>query len=81
MTSTIQLVEERAASADVQRIYDEIREYFEIDFVPNIFKAMAHEPDALKAQWEGLKQADKELGQEKANLISLAVAVTNGCEY
>lgn len=79
--ATIKLVEEKDASQDVRQVYQEIKEHFGLDFVPSIFKALAHEPDNLKAQWEGYKQAEQAFGKETLTLLGLAVDVTNACEY
>jgi AhpD family alkylhydroperoxidase len=78
---TIRLVEENEASADVKAVYDDIKRHFNLDFVPSVFKAMAHNPEALKMGWEGFKQAEEVWGKEKMYLIGLAVDITNGCDY
>lgn len=39
--ATIHLIEENEASADVEAVYEEVKKHFNLDFVPNIFKAMA----------------------------------------
>jgi len=75
------LVEESDASPEVRAIYDEIKQYYGLDFVPNIFKASAHNPEALRTQWEGLKQTEQEWGKEQTYLIGLAVDITVGCDY
>lgn len=79
--ATIRLIEENEASAEVKVIYDEIKQHFGLDFVPNAFKAGAHDPESLKALWEGLKQDEEYWGKEVSYLIGLAVDVTNQCSY
>lgn len=79
--ATIHLIEEQEASPDVKAIYDEVKQHFNLDFVPNVIKAMANNPEDLKQQWEGIKQTEAYWGKEIAYLIGLAVDVTNGCSY
>jgi len=47
MTS-IKMIEENNASGKVKEIYDEIKKSLGIDFVPNLYKVMAHNPDYLE---------------------------------
>jgi hypothetical protein len=79
--ATIHLIEESEASPDIRQVYDDIKRHYDLDFVPAIFKAMAHEPEALRSGWEGYKQSEQVLGKEMATVVSLAVDVTNGCSY
>lgn len=79
--TTIRLIEENEASAEIKAMYEEIKQHFGLDFVPNAFKAMANNPEGLKAGWEGLKQDEEYWGKEISYLIGLAVDVTNGCDY
>ena len=79
--ATIRLVEEHEASVEVKAIYEEAKKFFGLDFVPSVFKALAHNPENLKAQWAGIKQAEDYWGKETTYLISLAVDVTNQCSY
>lgn len=80
-TATIHLVEESEATNDVRTIYNEIKQHYNLDFVPNVFKAVARNPQALKQTWEQMKQGEAMWGKETFYLISLAVDVTNGCDY
>ncbi|MBE0477151.1 MAG: hypothetical protein IBX62_08655 [Coriobacteriia bacterium] len=79
--ATIHLIEENEASAEVRQVYEDIKTHYGFGFVPNIFKALAHQPEILKLQWEGYKQAERTWGKEMVTLMSLAVDVTNGCRY
>lgn len=79
--ATIKLVEENDASQEVRQVYQEIKQHFGLDFVPSIFKALAHEPDNLKLQWEGYKQTEQVFGKETLLLLGLAVDITNACTY
>lgn len=79
--ATIHLIEENEASPDVKAIYDDIKKHFNLDFVPNSFKALAHNPEALKQAWEEFKETERVWGKEIAYLIGLTVDVINGCSY
>ena len=69
--------------ARVREVYEEIKQAMRIPFVPNIFKALAHQPAMLRAKWDayraimmsgGLRRLTKEL-------IAVAVSAVNGCFY
>ncbi|MBE0448364.1 MAG: carboxymuconolactone decarboxylase family protein [Actinobacteria bacterium] len=79
--ATIHLIEENEASPEVREVYDDIKRHFNLDFVPNVFKAVAHDPEYLKATWESYKQDEEYWGKEITYLVSLAVDVTNQCSY
>ena len=79
--ATIHLIEENEASPEVKSIYEEVKQHFNLDFVPNAFKALAHDPESLKATLEEVKQDEKYWGKETYYLINLAVDVTNQCSY
>jgi len=79
--ATIKLIEESEASPEVRKVYEDIKQYYGLDFVPNVFKAAAHNPEALAAQFEGLKQTEQQWGKEQVYLMGLAVDVTIGCDY
>jgi hypothetical protein len=52
--ATLALVSEREATGKVKEIYEQIQQAFGLSFVPNLFKAMAHNPDLLEANWRRL---------------------------
>jgi len=79
--ATIRLIEEHEASPDVKAVYDAVKQHWDLNFVPNIIKALAHDPESLKATWESIKQDEEYWGKETYYLLSLAVDVTNQCSY
>jgi AhpD family alkylhydroperoxidase len=81
MVETIRLVSEEEASPEVNAIYQDVKKHYNLEFVPNAMKALAHDPVALKQAWEGLVQLEEYWGLEMATVIALAVDVTNGCQY
>jgi AhpD family alkylhydroperoxidase len=76
-------VEDGAAPAAVQAVYDDIKETRGVDWINNFWKAIANDPAALKRTWESIKEimAPGALDPLTKELIYLAVSITNGCEY
>lgn len=66
-----------------REVYAEIKSAMHIPFVPNIFKALAHQPAMLKAKWEAYKaiMARGELRRLTKELIAVAVSAVNACFY
>lgn len=83
MTS-IELISEDEATGKVKDIYDEIKAQLEIDFVPNLYKVMAHKPDYLEANWHKVKTImveEGKLDRLTKEIIAVAVSAVNGCDY
>lgn len=81
--ATVPLVSEEEATGKVREVYDDIKATKDIDFVPNIWKALASNPDHLELCWTRLK-AIMQPGRLDAltkEIIALAVSATNGCRY
>ena len=47
--ASIRMVPEGEAAGDVRAIYEEIKQQFGIDFVPNLYRVMATNPAYLAA--------------------------------
>lgn len=81
----VKTIEERDSSVTVKAIYDDIKESLGIDFVPNMYKVMAHKPDYLKATWKKTKAImhdnSGKLDPLTREVIALSVSATMGCEY
>ncbi len=54
-TASVQVVEENEATGKVSDIYKEIQETLGIDFVPNMYKALAVNPDYLEMTWKRIR--------------------------
>ena len=67
----------------VSQVYDEIRTKLGLDFVPNVFKAMAHQPAMLQSKWESYKAIMLEgvLKPRTKEMIAITVSAVNGCSY
>ncbi len=81
--ATIALISEKEATGKVKEIYEEIQKAFGLPFVPNIFKAMGHNPDLLEANWRrlGMVMGRGRLDRKTKEMIAVAVSATNNCEY
>jgi alkylhydroperoxidase/carboxymuconolactone decarboxylase family protein YurZ len=82
--ATIRMVSEDDATGVVRDIYEEIRQTFGIDFVPNLYKVMAPNPAYLEANWKKMKavmlESDK-LDRFTKEIIAVAVSAVQGCDY
>lgn len=81
--ATIVLIPEEKATGRVKEIYEEIKKAFSIPFVPNIFKAMAHDPNLLEVNWRRVMEimGRGRLDRKTKEMIAVAVSATNNCEY
>jgi AhpD family alkylhydroperoxidase len=77
------LIEYENASPEVRVIFDDIMKTRKTDWVGNFWKAIAHDPVALKRTWEDLKQimGPGTIDPLVKEMIYVAVSVTNGCDY
>jgi AhpD family alkylhydroperoxidase len=81
--STVKLVDERTTHPKVRAIFDDIKATKNIDRVPNIWRALATNPDHLELCWTRLKAIMRpgKLDLLTKEIIALAVSVTNSCKY
>lgn len=50
--SSIKVVAEKEAAGKVKDVYKEIKDTLGIDFVPNMYVALAADPDYLEMTWK-----------------------------
>jgi AhpD family alkylhydroperoxidase len=81
--ATFGLIEYQDATPEVRAVYDDIMTTRKTDWINNFWKAMAHDPAALKRTWEDIKQimAPGALDGLTKELIYVAVSVSNQCGY
>src|SRR3982750_3810986 len=81
--STVRLVDEATASPRVRGVFDDIKETKKIDFVPNIWRALATHPEHLELCWTRLKAIMQpgKVDLLTKEIIALAVSITNSCRY
>lgn len=77
------MIEYQDANAEVRAVYDDIMRTRGTDWINNFWKALAHDPPALRRTWESIKQimAPGALDAVTKEMVYLAVSVTNGCGY
>lgn len=88
-TATVTPVAESDATGLVAEIYADIKKTKNIDFVPNIWRVLATNPQLLQSVWQQLKTwmhpeaagRESKLDPLTREIIALAVSATNGCEY
>src|SRR5450755_4421528 len=81
--STLGLIEYKDASPEVRAVYDDIMATRKADSINNFWKAIAHDPAALKRTWKDIKQimAPGALDPLVKELLYVAVSVSNQCNY
>lgn len=72
---------QEAPNEKVRAVFDEIRE--KEGYVPNLFRAYAHNPDLLEQTWNRVKSLMYEgrLSPRLKNAIATMVSQDNGCDY
>jgi AhpD family alkylhydroperoxidase len=77
------LLADSQLSPEARAVFDDIRATRKTDNVNNFWRALAHDPVALKRTWESVKQvmAPGALDPKVKEMIYIAVSVANGCDY
>ena len=82
--ASVKLISEDEATGKVKAIYDEIKERLGTDFVPNLYRAMASNPEYLEANWrkdQAVMSESKRLEPLTKEIIAVAVSAVNACHY
>ena len=87
--ATVKPVSDDAATGKVAAVFADIKATKKIDFVPNLWRVLATNPDHLELVWTRLKAImhpeavgrTSKLDPLTRELIALAVSATNGCAY
>lgn len=82
--ASIKLIPEEEATGKVKDLYEEIKSQLGMDFVPNIWRAMASNPDYLEANWNKVRTVmskEGKLDRLTKEIIAVAVSAVNGCDY
>lgn len=76
-------VSEEDATGEVREVYDEILASRGLARVPNFWRAIAHDPAYLRAEWDKLRavMAERHLDRRTKEIIAVAVSATNNCDY
>ena len=82
--ASVKLISEDEATGKVKDLYDEIKAKLGTDFVPNLYKAMALNPEYLEANWrkdQAVMSHSRRLDPLTKEIIAVAVSAVNGCDY
>ena len=81
--ATLGLIEYANASPDVRAVYDDIMATRKTDWINNFWKALAHDPAALRRTWQSVKEimAPGSLDALTKEMVYLAVSASNQCGY
>jgi uncharacterized peroxidase-related enzyme len=77
------VVAEASATGATADTYTEIRDYFGLGFVPDVFQLTSTRPSFLRAFWQGYQSMFTEgtLARETKELVAALVARDAGCRY
>lgn len=77
------LVSDEQAGAAVRAVFDDIRASRNTDYVNNIWRALANDPEQLARTWQTVKQVmgPGALDPLVKELIYIAVSAANNCGY
>jgi AhpD family alkylhydroperoxidase len=81
--STVKLVPENTDHPKVRAVFADIKATKKIDRVPNVWRALATNPDHLELCWTRLKaiMSPGKVDMLTKEIVALAVSATNGCNY
>ena len=81
--ATLGLIEYENSSPEVRAVYDDIMATRRTDWINNFWKALAHDPPALRRTWQSLKEimGPGTIDSLTKEMIYLAVSTTNQCGY
>lgn len=83
MPATVKLVDESTTNPKVKAVFADIKKTKNIDKIPNIWRALATNPDHLELCWTRLKAIMQpgKVDMLTKEIIALVVSATNGCNY
>ena len=82
--ASVRLIPEDEATGKVKALYDEIKADLGTDFVPNLYKAMAANPEYLEAnrrKEKAIMSESTRLAPLTKEIIAVAVSAVNACHY
>lgn len=77
------IVNESAATGETAQLYAEMRAYFGLNAVPDIFKTAGARPDFLRVLWSGFRAMfdGGALPREVKEMVATVVSKTNSCRF
>lgn len=84
--ATVKLLSDDELSPEAAAVFADIRATRDSDFINNIWRALANDPQTLNATWSRLKAVmatEREGGLDPLTkeLVYLAVSIANNCTY
>ena len=82
--ATVPLPRDPEADPRVRRVFDDIRATRKTDFINNLWRALAFDPDLLQRTWaevKGLMATPTQLDPLTKEMIYIAVSIANACSY
>lgn len=82
--ATIRHSENPEADPRVKAVFDDIRETRKTDFVNNLWRTLAFDPNLLESTWSEVKKlmaSPTHLDPLTKELIYIAVSIANACSY
>lgn len=77
----VNIIEENEASPEVSALYNEIKQYLNLESVPAVAKAVASDPQNLRNLLETAKRSEATWGREMSHVIGLATATAMSSRY
>ena len=76
-------VDEDTADGVVKDVFDDIKATRNLARVPTFWRAIAHQPEYLRHEWEKLKaiMSNGVIDRKVKEMIAVAVSATNNCDY
>jgi AhpD family alkylhydroperoxidase len=76
-------VDEDTADGVVKDVFDDIKATRNLSRVPPFWRAIAHQPEYLRHEWEKLKaiMSTGVIDRRVKEMIAVAVSATNNCDY
>jgi alkylhydroperoxidase family enzyme len=82
--ASVKLISEEQATGKVKELYEDIKARLGTDFVPNLYRAMAANPQYLEANWlkdQAVMSESGRLDPLTKEIIAVAVSAVNACHY
>ena len=80
----VKVVEECEATGKVKEIYEDIKKTLGIDFVINMYKAMANNQEYLNITWKKIQvimTRQGKLDSKTKDIVALTVSIMSGSDY
>ena len=82
--TSVKVFDQEDATGKVLTIYEDIKTTLGIDFVPNMYRALAVNPNYLETTWGQIQSVmgeDGKLGKKTKDIVALTVSIMSGCDY